>query len=219
MSSKNWKSLALVAYLALGLTACGNQEETEAPANPYAGVWANQDALNLYRKHGKDLNQFCPRVLRAMEGKKVDGRKISVYLNPYIVQTNGEVFKYSSTLDVHTAGYREQFYQGVVTSEGKFYMGGLQGDSFLQASARSEGVIKDRSTWTVDTNRVVLTVYKDRKNLYFVRTEQREMDMYLSTRQQCVDLVSEKSADDRDQRSEEAGEQHEDETDLEMGVK
>lgn len=215
MNSKNWKSLALVASLALGLSACANDEEKAPPSNPYAGVWALQSPITLYRTYGKDINLFCPKILRAMAGKKVDGREVNPRLNPYIVQTNGEVFKYSSVMTMDQQGYRDAYYQGVVNDKGQFFIGGSEQASFQQMTAVRPGIIADRSRWSVDNNRTVLTVYKSRKNLYFIRTSTEEMDGYLATRQTCEDMANQKSHDDGDDRAAQADEDHE-ETEFEM---
>lgn len=211
MNSKNWKALALVATLALGLSACGNDEEKAPPSNPYAGVWAMQGPITLYRTYGKDINLFCPKILRAINSKTADGRPVNKSkLNPYIVQTNGEVFLYSSVMTIDQEGYREAFYQGVVNDKGQFFMGGSEQVSFQQMTAIRPGVIADRSRWSTDANRVVLTVYKAKNNLYFVRTSQEEMDQYLATRQTCEDMANQHTTDDGADRAEESAEEHED---------
>lgn len=208
MNSKNWKSLMFASALALSLTACGNSNEQAPPASPYSGMWANSFALQKYRENKANPNGFCEYVYAWINGEKVDGRKIDLKLHPYVIQTSNEVFLYSSVMSMNQSGYREIFFQGVVKDDGQFFMGGTN-TGFQSAGLRKVDLIQDRSRFSVDQNRTVLTVYKSRKNYYFLRTEPGEMDAFLAARTTCEDNYYQNKANQND-RTEEGNDNHDD---------
>jgi hypothetical protein len=210
MSSKNWKSLLFAFTLAASLTACGQKEDTAPAASPYTGVWANQYALTKWRENKGNLNAFCQYVYAWAGKKKVQGRYIDLKLHPYIVQTNNEVFLYSSYMSMNQAGYREVYYQGVLDKDGILLMS--NGSTSFQAfETRRTDVIADRSRFSVDQNRTLLTVNQSRKNLHFVRTEPGEMAAYITDRTTCEENWTNQEKPTDQGRTEDGADNHNDE--------
>ena len=193
MRSKDWKSLLFIGLVGMGLVACGSDKKDSEVTSSYSGIWADRDAISNMRNYGEsNRGEFCRRVYSAYDNREIAGRIQSWYLNPYLVQSNGEVFTYNSSARVELETFRNCHYQGVVTADGLYSSGSPTQRGFEFCEIR-QGVIRNGARFQMDETQAILRVFQERKNRYFVRTTPLEMDNYLALRTECMEARDQKA--------------------------
>jgi hypothetical protein len=92
MLYKGWIPF-LIAPLALSMVACSQNggPPSAAPASPYAGVWANENAITTYRQFKDNPRQFCGYV-RA--NPTAFGVGQNLVMDAVEIESNGDIYRY-----------------------------------------------------------------------------------------------------------------------------
>jgi|GEM_PF-6320078 len=128
MNSKGWKVSLFTLAAVVALSACGEKKKSK-PVSPYTGIWIETQNIKEYSTYRGQLMagssyDFCKKVYVNRARYRDESSRVKVW----VVQANGEVFRYSSEA-AGTPGYRESNYVGTVTPAGLFVAGsvGLDG--------------------------------------------------------------------------------------------
>lgn len=186
MNSKNWKSLIVIAGLSILATACGNDKDASAPTSAYTGIWANAEALQAFRMFGSDTDRFCDVVYEVFETGEYDGKRVDLALNGYIIQSNGDVLQYNSTLPIESADYRKLYFQGTVNYEGLFKLGSPAQVYNNPRDADSDHVIYNNAHLILDASSGQMQVFGE-NNYFMMRTDSKELLAYDAKLRICED--------------------------------
>ncbi len=180
MRSIGWRSSLICLSVLTSIVACSGPEETQDVPSPYMGLWADYNALINYRTNKERTQEFCRLVYANYEKQGRDG----YYLNPYLIQSSGEVFTYNSTDITNMEIFRERHYQGVVTNAGMFSLAVVETEN---STDRPPSIILDDSQFVLSPSQATLDIFNAQKNLKYARTTPEEMDEYLAKRTTCME--------------------------------
>src|ERR1700722_3475813 len=125
MRSKDWKLALLPAAVALLAACSSNNKGDDSSPSPYAGIWANEQAIGEYRQcqngGNVDMNAFCARVQENPFNNGIDMSSRSVLLRALSIKGNGEVSVYTAADGGNAPpGYMAALRLGGVTGAGDF---------------------------------------------------------------------------------------------------
>lgn len=189
MYSKDWKISLFALVAVVALSACGDKKQSK-PATPFAGIWINQENLKTYSRYAGQLQSgentaFCNEVSRNLPRfAESDYRLIAL-----LVQSNGEVFRYSPGESASAPGFRQRNIMGVVDAKGLFTPGMIGPDGRFTTSWNSSGY-STAYTPVSQANMVVrgniLTTYANGRLLVFERYPQNVAQDYAIQVDMCL---------------------------------
>lgn len=216
MKSKNWMMLLLAPITVGALTACQNNNDHNDESSPstFTGVWMNQQAVTTFRQNITNLNNddreaFCRAVAEdcVTYGLRQDGPMRNVVLDALLIQSNGEVSRYTPEIRAQAANraYVEALHIGHISNDGDFrriqrntinYATGY-GWAGLPPEGDPRFRLADTTFFKEDNNRISVDGYAVNRTgattftgQAYLRVEEKEVRAYVHVLHGCMQDIN-----------------------------
>ena len=216
MKSKNWMMILLLPLTVGALSACQHDDhKDEGSTSTFAGVWMNQQAITTFRQNlpnltNDDRESFCRAVADdcVPYGLRPDGPIGNLVLDALLIQSNGEVSRYTPEMRSQSANraYVEALHVGHISNDGDFrriqrnaitYSTGY-GWAGLPPDGDPRFRLSDATFFKEDNNRITVDGYALNRNTNtaftgqaYLRVEEKEVRAYVHFLRGCMQDISE----------------------------